>query len=128
MNDTNDAEPTDLAIVQSALQEEYEVLEELGRGGMATVYRARDRHLDRDVAIKVLPFALAFDRDLVARFEREARTAAQLENPPIVPIYRVGRSDQVIYFTMQLLRGVPLSRRLHTGARMTAAEVRRVLS
>src|SRR5258705_7364856 len=128
MNDATSAAPTDLSIVQSALQDDYDVLAELGRGGMGTVYRARDRHLDREVAIKVLPFALAFDRDLVARFEREARTAAQLEHPHIVPIYRVGRSGQVIYFAMQLLRGVSLSTRLRTGARMTAAEVRRVLS
>jgi hypothetical protein len=128
MNDTNNAELTDLAIVQSALQDDYDVLQELGRGGMATVYRARDRHLDRDVAIKVLPFAMAFDRDFVARFEREARTAAQLEHPHIVPIYRVGRSGQVIYFVMQFLRGESLSARLATRGRMTAAEVRRVLS
>jgi hypothetical protein len=128
MNDTSSEAPTDLSIVQSALQDDYDVLEELGRGGMGTVYRARDRHLDREVAIKVLPFALAFDRDLVARFEREARTAAQLEHPHIVPVYRVGRSGQVIYFAMQLLRGVSLSARLRSGRRMTAAEVRRVLS
>src|SRR5882762_11503467 len=122
MNDATNAAPTDLEVVRAALQEDYEVLAELGRGGMATVYRARDRHLDREVAIKVLPFALAFDRDLVARFEREARMAAQLEHPHIVPIYRVGRSGQVIYFTMQLLRGESLAARLATRGRLPVGE------
>src|SRR3981081_4254222 len=98
MNDATSAAPTDLSIVQSALQDDYDVLAELGRGGMRTVYRAREQHLDLEGATQQLPFALACVRDLVARFEREPRTAAQLEHPHIVPIYRVGRSGQVIYF------------------------------
>ena len=79
-------------LVREALAAEYEIIEELGRGGMAMVYRARDRQLEREVAIKVLPFSLAFDAEFVERFQREARTAAQLEHPNIIPIYRVGRS------------------------------------
>ena len=77
---------TDLDIVRAALERDYEVLEELGRGGMATVYRARERMLDREVAIKVLPFTLAFDESLVERFMREARTSARLEHPHIIPM------------------------------------------
>lgn len=121
------ADLADLTLVRQALGDDYDVIEELGRGGMATVYRARDRQLDRQVAIKVLPFTLAFDADLVERFQREARTAAQLEHPHVVPIYRVGRAGEVIYFVMQLLRGQSLSARLAQAGRLPAAEVRRVL-
>jgi hypothetical protein len=118
---------TDLDLVRSSLEAEYDVREELGRGGMATVYRAIDRALGREVAVKVLPFTLAFDEALVERFQREARTAAQLEHPHIIPVYRVGRAGQVTYFVMQLLRGRSLSSLLQECGRLSAAEVRRVL-
>ena len=95
-------EVTDVDLVRSGLDDEYEILEELGRGGMGIVYRARERQLEREVAIKVLPFTLAFDRELVERFLREARTAAALEHTNIVPIYRVGRRGDVIFFVMKL--------------------------
>ncbi|MBI4502720.1 MAG: protein kinase, partial [Gemmatimonadetes bacterium] len=84
------AEETEFDVVREALKDEYELIKELGRGGMATVYRAREKGLDREVAVKVLPFSLAFDKDFVERFQREARTAAKLEHPHIIPIYRVG--------------------------------------
>src|SRR5574338_627674 len=96
-------------LVVAALADEYEQFEELGRGGMAIVYRARERQLERDVAVKVLPVSLTFDQEFVERFQREARTAAQLEHPNIIPIYRVGRIGQVIYFVMKYLRGGCLS-------------------
>jgi hypothetical protein len=119
---------TDLDIVQAALERDYEVLQELGRGGMATVYRARDRMLDREVAIKVLPFTLAFDESFVERFMREARTSARLEHPHIIPIHRVGQSGQVTYFVMKLLRGQSLSDRLLAHGPIDAAETRRILA
>ena len=72
---------------------------------MAVVFRARERALDRDVAVKVLPAAFTFDAEFVERFQREARTSAQLEHPNIIPIYRVGRAGRVIYFVMKYLRG-----------------------
>ena len=118
---------TDLDIVQAALEADYEVLQELGRGGMATVYRARERMLDREVAIKVLPFTLAFDDSFVERFLREARTSARLEHPHIIPIYRVGQSGQVTYFVMKLLRGLSLSDRLLERGPLSVDETRRVL-
>jgi serine/threonine protein kinase len=108
---------SDQDVVQAALETDYEVLEEIGRGGMATVYRARERMLDREVAIKVLPFTLAFDESLVERFLREARTSARLEHPHIIPIHRVGQSGQVTYFVMKLLRGQSLSARLAARGR-----------
>src|SRR5215212_4306119 len=100
-------------LVREALAAEYEIIEELGRGGMALVYRARDRQLEREVAIKVLPFSLAFD--------------AQLEHPNIIPIYRVGRSGRVIYFVMKYLRGGSLSTVLQERKKLTPPEIRRLL-
>ncbi len=122
---TGALQETDL--VREALAAEYEIIEELGRGGMALVYRARDRQLEREVAIKVLPFSLAFDAEFVERFQREARTAAQLEHPNIIPIYRVGRSGRVIYFVMKFLRGGSLSTVLHERKKLTPPEIRRLL-
>ena len=117
----------DLEVVRDALAGEYEVLEELGRGGMALVYRAVDRQLEREIALKVLPFTLAFDSEFVERFQREARTAAQLEHPSIIPIYRVGRAGRVIYFVMKYLRGGSLSGVLQARTRLTPPEIRRLL-
>src|SRR5262245_47308026 len=117
----------DLELVREALTSEYEVFEELGRGGMALVYRAKDRHLEREVAVKVLPFTLAFDAEFVERFQREARTAAQLEHPNIIPIYRVGRSGRVIYFVMKYLRGGSLATVLGERKKLTPPEIRRLL-
>src|SRR6476660_9215222 len=122
---TGALQETDL--VREALAAEYEIIEELGRGGMALVYRARDRQLEREVAIKVLPFSLAFDAEFVERFQREARTAAQLEHPNIIPIYRVGRSGRVIYFVMKFLRGGSLSSVLGTRKKLNPPEIRRLL-
>ena len=125
--ETTAVEPKEIDVVRAALRDDYEGLLELGRGGMAVVYRARERHLDRDVALKVLPIAMTFDADFVERFQREAKTAAGLEHPHIIPIYRVGRSGQVIYFAMKLLRGESLSDRLRATGPLPIGEVRRVL-
>jgi len=114
-------------VVRNALQADYEIVEELGRGGMAIVYKAFDKHLERDVAIKVLPFSLSFDAEFVERFQREARTAAQLEHPNIIPIYRVGQSGRVIYFVMKFLRGESLSERLEERERLAPDEIRQIL-
>ena len=121
------ADKSEVDLVREALQAEYELLEELGRGGMAIVYRARERQLEREVAIKVLPFSLAFDAEFVERFQREARTAARLEHPNIIPIYRVGRSGRVIYFVMKMLRGQSLSRILSARSALTPLEIRHLL-
>jgi serine/threonine protein kinase len=117
----------ELDLVRESLAAEYEIIEELGRGGMAMVYRAKDRQLEREVAVKVLPFSLAFDTEFVERFQREARTAAQLEHPNIISIYRVGRSGRVIYFVMKFLRGGSLSTVLGARKKLTAPEIRRLL-
>jgi serine/threonine-protein kinase len=121
-------EESETDVVVHALQDEYEILEELGRGGMAIVYRARERQLDREVAIKVLPFSLGFDAEFVERFQREARTAARLEHPNIIHIYRVGKSGRVIYFVMKLLRGDSLSEILDRGGALPPQDIRRILA
>jgi serine/threonine protein kinase len=118
---------SELEAVRTALASEYDVLEELGRGGMAAVYLAHDRQLDRKIALKVLPRSLILDSAFVERFQREGRIAAQLEHPHIVPIYRVGREGDVIYLAMKHLRGGSLASLLKRQGKLSPAEVRRVL-
>ncbi|MBA3340155.1 MAG: protein kinase, partial [Geodermatophilaceae bacterium] len=77
------------AHVERVLAAHYELDCEIGRGGMGVVYRARDKRLKRQVAIKLLPPELTFRSDIKSRFLREAETAAQLSHPNIVPIYAV---------------------------------------
>jgi len=115
------------AVVKEALKEEYELEKELGRGGMAVVYKARDKQLEREVAIKVLPFSLSFDAEFVERFQREARTAGKLEHPNIIPIYRVGKSGRVIYFVMKFIRGKSLSGVIETRGALPVPEIKRLL-
>src|SRR5258708_19640580 len=91
------------ARLATALAPSYEVEDELGRGGMAIVYRARDTRLKRPVAIKLLPPELAFRGDIRSRFMREAETAARLNHPSIVPIYSVDERDGMLYFALPLL-------------------------
>ncbi len=129
MSDALDpTQPTDQDIVQQALEEDYEVMGELGRGGMAIVYKALEKTLDREVAVKVLPFSLAHDDEFVERFEREARTAAKLEHPNIIPIYRVGKSGSVIYFVMKFLREKSLSEVIEERGKLEPREIRKLLS
>ena len=91
---------------------QYEVLGLLGAGGMGEVYRARDTRLDREVAIKVLPAAVADDAAVQARFEREARAAATLSHPGIVTIHEFARERGLQLVVMELLRGETLRERL----------------
>jgi eukaryotic-like serine/threonine-protein kinase len=93
----------------------YEVLAPLGAGGMGEVYRARDRRLERSVALKVLPESLTVEHDRLQRFEKEARSASALNHPNIVTIYDVGTLDGVSYIAMELVEGKTLRELLHTG-------------
>ncbi len=94
----------------------YELLGLLGAGGMGEVYRARDTRLGREVAIKVLPAALASDPERLKRFEREARSASALNHPNIVTIYDIGTADSISYIGMELVKGEPLRSALLQGA------------
>ncbi len=118
----------EIDMVRQELNEEYEILDELGRGGMAIVFKAKEKQLDREVAIKVLPFSLAFDKEFVERFQREARTSARLEHPNIIPIYRVGKSGRIIYFVMKFLRGKPLSSVLASRGSLPPVEIKRIFA
>ncbi len=102
----------DSAALATALSNRYTVERELGRGGMGIVYLARDITLDRQVALKVLPPHLAAEPDLRERFLREARTAAHLSHPNIVPIYHADEIDGHAFFAMAFVEGESLAQRL----------------
>ncbi|HUQ45048.1 MAG TPA: protein kinase [Gemmatimonadaceae bacterium] len=115
------------AHVQRALAAHYELDCEIGRGGMGIVYRARDRRLKRQVAIKLLPPELAFRSEIKSRFLREAETAAQLSHPNIVPIYTVDEQEQLVFFVMAYISGDNLAKRLHERGVLTIDETRKVM-
>ena len=91
---------------------DYQILEEIGRGGMGVVFRARQRTLDRIVALKVLPRASLADSSQLARFHNEARAAATLQHPHIVPVYSVGVERGIHYYAMQYIEGLTLAQTL----------------
>ncbi len=111
----------------AAVGDHYLIEAEIGRGGMAVVFRALDLRLNRHVAIKLLPPDLAFNADVKTRFLREAQMAAQLNHPNIVPIYSVDERDGVVYFVMALVEGETLAQRLHESPRLSFDDVRRVI-
>ena len=88
---------------------DYRILREVGRGGMGVVYEAEQISLGRRVALKVLPFASALDATQLQRFQNEARAAAHLNHPNIVPVYAVGCERGVHYYAMQFIEGQSLS-------------------
>src|SRR6266436_6683318 len=101
---TTPISPEFLAL-QELLAGRYSIERELGRGGMGVVLLARDVALDRLVAIKLLPSALAASRDYRERFLREARTAAGLSHPNIVPIHTVEAHGDIVFFVMGYIDG-----------------------
>src|ERR1700748_2176249 len=93
----------------------YEVVAQLGEGGMGEVYRAHDSRLGRDVALKVLHFDVAQSADRRTRFEREARAVAALNHPNIVALFDIGEQDGVVYFVSELVEGELLRDRIERG-------------
>src|SRR5438876_4159492 len=93
----------------------YEILAPIGAGGMGEVYRAHDRRLGRDVAIKVLPESLARDSDRLRRFEQEARSVGALNHPNILSVYDIGVSDGTPFMVTELLRGITLREKMISG-------------
>src|SRR5262245_42680201 len=94
----------------------YEILSAIGAGGMGEVYRARDKRLKRDVAIKVLPGAFATDRDRLVRFEREAELLATLNHPNIAHIHGLEESEGSLALILELVEGPTLADRIAQGA------------
>jgi hypothetical protein len=111
----------------AALGPSYQVASLLGRGGMGAVYRASDRRLRRDVAVKVLPPELGYSEALRSRFVREAQMAAQLSHPNIVPIYDVGERDDLVWFVMAFIDGESVRAKVEREGPVPISVVRRVL-
>src|SRR5690349_12107951 len=112
---------------QEAVAGRYFLERELGRGGMGVVYLARDVSLDRMVAIKLLPPELAASGELRSRFLREARTAAQLSHPHIVPIHAVEEHAALVFFVMGYIDGETLGERVRRAGPIPSREAMRVM-
>ncbi len=112
---------------QTALAGRYSIDRELGRGGMGVVYLAREVQLDRPVAIKLLPPERALDPALRERFLREARHAAKLSHPNIIPIHAVDETDGFVYYVMAYVDGESLAQRVRTRGPLPASEGIRLL-
>lgn len=91
----------------------YQIIREVGRGGMGIVYEARHPHLDRRVALKVLPRQLTFNRQFVERFLREGQLAAALTHPNVVSVYEAGEADGLYFIAMEFVEGTDLAHMLH---------------
>jgi predicted Ser/Thr protein kinase len=111
------AEPTEELRnrLSKTLEGRYEIIKLLGRGGMAVVFLAKDLTLERQVAIKVLPPEMSHDAKLIPRFQQEAKTAAKLDHPNIIPIYRVESEAGLVYFVMKYVTGHSLDQLLDQG-------------
>src|SRR5213083_2684340 len=101
---------------------DYEIDRELARGGMGVVYLATEIGLRRRVAIKVLPPALTFGQGAIERFRREARTAAALDHPNVIPIHRVSAGGELLWYSMKLLEGKSLDTILKERERLELEE------
>src|SRR5438876_1093196 len=112
---------------QSAVAGRYSLERELGRGGMGVVYLAREVRLDRPVAIKLLPPELAAHDRLRDRFIREARTAARLSHPYIVPIHSVDEAGQFVFYVMAYVDGETLAQRVAAHGPLSPGETTRIL-
>ncbi|MFV1991527.1 MAG: serine/threonine-protein kinase, partial [Acidimicrobiales bacterium] len=93
----------------------FELIEPLGEGAYASVWRAKQLRLDREVAVKVLDPLLARNPYAARRFEREGRAAAKLDHPNIVPVYEAGEDEGIVYLAMRLVEGDTLEDRLESG-------------
>ncbi len=114
--------------LQAALPPNLQIVRPLGKGGMGAVYLARDVFLDREVAIKTLPVDSGGTEEQRERFRREARIAARLTHPHIVPLHSFGQAEQTLYYVMGFVRGETLAARLDREKKIAPDEVRRILA
>ena len=115
------------ARLQEQVGDAYKLLELLGRGGMGIVFRAKEVALDRDVALKILALDPVLAPDAYTRFEREAKLAARLDHPHIVPIFAVGQRQNIAFYTMRLVRGGSLEDLIGAGKQLTLDHVVKLL-
>jgi predicted Ser/Thr protein kinase len=113
--------------LQRLIEGKYEIIRLLGKGGMGAVFLAHDLTLEREVAIKVLPPDVAQDEQVVRRFQQEAKTAAKLDHPNIIPIYRVESEGGLNYFVMKYVSGTSLEDVLERRQPLAIDYVQRVL-
>ncbi len=109
------------------LSDQYQIVREIGRGGMGVVFLARDIALHRLVAIKVLRYEFASSHDHRERFRREARMTARLSHSNIVPVHTFGEVDDFVYIVMKYVHGQSLAERMRREGKLAAAEVQRIL-
>ena len=115
------------ARLQRLVHGKYEVGRLLGKGGMGAVFLAQDLTLEREVAIKVLPPDFSTDPQVIKRFQQEAKTAAKLDHPNIIPIYRVESDDGLNYFVMKYISGTSLEDLLDSKEPITDDYIQRIL-
>ena len=106
---------------------DYELLEQIGEGGMGVVYRAHQRSLDRDVALKLLAAGPWASREFVERFRREAQNAARMQHPNIVAIHEVGSAEELHFFSMRLVRGGSLAALLKNAGALPPSRAAQML-
>ena len=106
----------------------YRIINQIGKGGMATVYKAYQPSVDRYVAIKVLPSQLAESKEFATRFQQEARIIAKLEHPHILPVFDYGESDGIAYFVMRYLEAGTLKDKMEAGRPLPLNEIDRIFN
>ena len=106
----------------------YRIINQVGRGGMANVYKAYQPSVDRYVAIKVLPTQLAESKEFAKRFQQEARIIAMLEHPHILPVFDYGESDGIAYFVMRYLEAGTLKDKMESGRPLPLNEIDRIFT
>jgi len=110
-------------VIKQGLSEHYQIISTLGKGGMATVYRAIQRNLNREVALKVVHPNLVHDQEFIARFHREAQVSASLKHPNIVTIYDVGSINGIHFISMELLEGKDLYSIIQSEKRLSVKDM-----
>ena len=109
-------------MIGKVLDDRYEIVEKIGAGGMATVYKAKCRVLDRFVAIKILKDSLKYDTEVVKKFNTESRAAARLSHPNIVQVYDVSESGEFDYIVMEFVDGITLKEYIGTNGKLSESE------
>ena len=106
----------------------YRIISQIGQGGMATVYKAYQPSMDRNVAVKVLPGQLAQSPEFTQRFQQEARIIAKLEHAHILPVFDYGESDGIAYFVMRYLEAGTLKDKMQAGRPLPLKEIDRLFT